>query len=477
MKKYNQPILLLSLVLTGTLVLHSCGGNSGNGAYEGADHTTGEAAGHHDHSSNSAVAIRESLGENEVMMTGQQMETMGITLDSSRMQALANQVKVFGEVVLPPDHRATLSVVMDGIVKEIRVMEGDFVETGEILARIEHPAVADLQREYLEAAIRDTFLLQELERQERLRADSVNAEKTLQEVSSDYHSNKAHRRGLERKLAQLNLDPKSMVTGSVSGSYPLLAPISGYVGAVQVNTGMHVSASKGLLEITDNRQSYIDMAVYEQDFGSVETGQSVRYHLTGDPGKYWEGKVIRKSHRFNREARTARVHASMPETAGKELLPGMAVTAYIGTGGNEVRSLPETAFVLEQGRDYLFVLVRKETPGTEQGSHAHREEPGGSDPAHATRRESHDHKEHVHGQEPDDHARHSSASHEHDSPDKSYYIFRRVEVKKTISAGALSGFKVLRTEIPGNTFFVVDNAQVVQAELKRGTGGGHAHAH
>ena len=442
MKKYNQPILLLSLVLTGTLVLHSCGGNSGNGAYEGADHTTGEAAGHHDHSSNSAVAIRESLGENEVMMTGQQMETMGITLDSSRMQALANQVKVFGEVVLPPDHRATLSVVMDGIVKEIRVMEGDFVETGEILARIEHPAVADLQREYLEAAIRDTFLLQELERQERLRADSVNAEKTLQEVSSDYHSNKAHRRGLERKLAQLNLDPESMVTGSVSGSYPLRAPISGYVGAVQVNTGMHVSASKGLLEITDNRQSYIDMAVYEQDFGSVKTGQSVRYHLTGDPGRYWEGKVIRKSRRFDRESRTARVHASMPETAGEELLPGMAVKAYIGTGGNEVRSLPEAAFVLEQGRNYLFVLARKGTLETEQG---------GSEAHHA--------------------------AHEHDSPDKSYYIFRRVEVKKTINAGALSGFKVLRTELPGNALFVVDNAQVVHAELKRGSGGGHAHAH
>ncbi len=475
MKKYNQPILLLSLVLISTLVLHSCGGDSGNGAYEVDDHTTGEAAGHHDHPPNSAAAVRESLGEHEVMITGEQIKNMDITLDSSRMQALANQVKVFGEVVLPPAHKATLSVVMGGIVKEIRVMEGDFAEAGEILARIEHPAVADLQRDYLEAAIRDTFLLQELERQERLRADSVNAEKTLQEISADYHSNKAHRRSLERKLAQLNLDPETLVTGSVSGSYPLIAPISGYVGEVKVNTGVHVSASKGLLEISDNRQSHIDLAVYEKDFGRVESGQPIRYHLTGDPVKYWKGKVIRKSRRFDRKARTARVHASMTETEGEELLPGMAVTAYIGTGGNDVRSLPEAAFVLEQGRNYLFVLVRKGTLETEQGSEAHHEEPGGSEAGHASGRESRDHEEETQVYEKDDHAAHSPADHEHSG--KSYYIFRRVEVEKTISAGALSGFEILRTELPGNSFFVVDNAQVVHAELKRGTGGGHAHSH
>ncbi len=477
MKKYKQSILFLSMVFIIVLLLNACGGDSGRDAHEGHDHAKEEGSGDHEHPVHSEASIRESLGEHEVMITGQQVKTMGITLDSSRRQALANQVKVFGEVALPPAHRATLSAVMDGIVRDISVMEGDFVKAGEILARIEHPAVADLQREYMEAAIRDTFLLQELERQERLRADSVNAEKTLQEVSADYHSNKAHLHSLERKLAQLNLDPKSMMSGSITGTYPLPAPISGYVGPVNVNSGMHVTASKGLLEITDNRQSYIDMAVYEKEFGSVEPGQSVRYHLTGDPGRSWEGEVIRKSRRFDRESRTARVHASMPASAGEELLPGMAVTAYIGTGGNEVRSLPETAFVLEQGRDYLFVLVGKETHGTEQGSQAHREEPGGSDIAHETGRESHDHKEHVHGHEPGDHAMHSSASHEHAGVDTLYYIFRRVEVKKTINAGALSGFKVLQTELPGNALFVVDNAQVVQAELKRGTGGGHAHAH
>ena len=455
------------MAMSGMLFLASCGSPGGD-AHDGHDHASGEAENVHDHGAHGADALRASLGDNEVLITGRQMEAVGITLQHSSRQELAHPVKAFGEVVLPPAHRATLGVVMDGIVEEIRVMEGDYVRAGQLLARITHPAIADLQRDYLETAIRDTFLLRELKRQQRLRADSVNAARTLQKISADYQANLAHRRTLERKLEQLSLQPASLSIGDVSGSYPLLAPISGYVGEVSVNMGLHVTARSSLLEIADHRNAHIDLAVYEKDFGKVAPQQTVRFHVPGEPRMYWEGRVINKSRRFDPEERTARVHVSMPEAAVKDLLPGMAVTAFIGTGGQKVRALPETAFVLHEGRDYVFVLQRK---ALSDEPHAHEGE------EHEAGKERHHDEEGGHDHSGD--AGHGTEGHAsvHGKTGMHNYIFRRVEVKKTVEAGMLAGFEVLREELPEESYFVVGNAQTVQSEMMRGKGGGHAHSH
>jgi cobalt-zinc-cadmium efflux system membrane fusion protein len=173
--KYKTIIfaLLFGMALYGC----SSNGNSSeqqNAAeeHEGHNHeaaTTGEVH-------NEALsATEEKSAENEVVITGKQMEGAGIQLGKIREQQLSNLVKSFGELVLAPSDEATVSALVGGIIDDIRVMEGDYVRKGEAIARIVHPDIVNMQQDYLDARSQNEYMEAEYLRQKRLLEDSVNA--------------------------------------------------------------------------------------------------------------------------------------------------------------------------------------------------------------------------------------------------------------------------------------------------------------
>jgi cobalt-zinc-cadmium efflux system membrane fusion protein len=356
---------------------------------------------------------------------------------------------------LPPEAEASVTPFIGGVIRNIQVLEGDPVRKGEVLARIEHPDVADLQQNYLEALNRHKYLESEYSRQKRLLRDSVNAARTVQKLESDYKNNLARLQTLQEKLRLIHIDPAGVSSGKVTSSYPVQAPITGTVASVFVNTGAHLAEQKEIFHIADNRQVHLDLDVYEKDVRKINPGQRVTFNLTNNPFRLpLKGEVLKKSTRFDEESRTALVHAAI--TGEKEsLLPGMGVTAYIQSGENLVWTLPASAIVTEGGKDYVFRLI--------SGAGQHKDEHSGHH--HEDEDTDHDHENEESGHE-----------HESDHEEASYYVFERVEVTTGMSQGNL-------TEItfPGSDFrearFAVGNAQALLSEMKSGSGGGHGHAH
>src|SRR6056297_3911744 len=82
-----------------------------------------------DHANSGALHEQKAaLQENEVLVTARQMETVEISLGTLIRQSLSHRVKSFGQIALSPSDEATISAVMGGIIRDIGVMEGDFVE-------------------------------------------------------------------------------------------------------------------------------------------------------------------------------------------------------------------------------------------------------------------------------------------------------------------------------------------------------------
>ena len=417
---------------------------------------------------------KANLSENEVLITERQMEGAGIELGAITRQQLSKVVKSFGEIALAPSDEATVSALIGGIIRNIRVIEGDFVRRGQVIARIVHPDIVDMQENYLDTRNQDEYLKVEYQRQKRLLEDSINAKKTVQNARAAYQSNLARLQSLKKKLQLIHIDPENLNPENIRNGYPVKAPISGHVAEVEINTGSHITPQQPLFHITANEKAHIDLKVYEQDLSKVAPGQPLTFNLANSPvSQPMEGEVMKTAKRFDSNERTALVHARIKDMKDM-LLPGMSVVAYIQTGDKNQNTLPEGAFVLDQGKDYVFRLKRK-------GELNNQHDDGKKEHAHQEQEASQGekaHHEHTTKEPPSDQS--GYAAHEHHTneqgEDISFFVFEKVMVDKGITQGGFTSFTIEKQNFH-SARFVISNAQALLSEMKKGGGGHSGHAH
>ena len=93
----------------------------------------------------------EEEGEEGVVeLTTQQIETIGLETKTLEKRNLGNNIKVTGNLELFPQDMANISPFVGGNVRSIKVIEGDKVRKGEVLAYLEHPDIISMQQEYQE---------------------------------------------------------------------------------------------------------------------------------------------------------------------------------------------------------------------------------------------------------------------------------------------------------------------------------------
>ncbi|WP_082179614.1 efflux RND transporter periplasmic adaptor subunit [Anaerophaga thermohalophila] len=416
-----------------------------------------EQSGHeaHNHARGSLMAIREELSENQVLVTSTQMKSVDIKLGRPSKEHLSDVIKAFGSIALPPAHESSVSPFIGGVVKDISVIEGDYVHEGDVLAHIEHPDVVDLQKDYLDAFNNHEFLKKEFARQSRLFRDSVNSARTVQKMESEYKNNLTRLQSLKQKLRMINIDPGRVNAENLRGSYPLKAPASGIVTEVMVNNGVPVSGNQELFHIADNEKAHLDMAVYEKDLARIEPGQRMTFNLANGqlPGPFY-GTILKKSGRFDEKSRTALVHAEI-EDKNDVLLPGMAVVAHIQIGDDEVLALPEEAVVSDQGKEYVFRLI---------DDHQSDERLRNND------RQDHESLANEHGHEAGEHQHGDVTAHQ------DHCIFERIVVNSGVSEGGLVEV-IFADSAVQNEWFAVENAAALLSEMKKGAAGHHGHAH
>ena len=64
---------------------------------------------------------------------------------------LANEMVLNGTFVLSPQRQASVTLSIDGIVKNTSLLPGMYVRKGELLATLENPEFINLQQNYLDA--------------------------------------------------------------------------------------------------------------------------------------------------------------------------------------------------------------------------------------------------------------------------------------------------------------------------------------
>jgi cobalt-zinc-cadmium efflux system membrane fusion protein len=289
-------------------------------------------------------------------ITSEQMEAVGIELGTIEQHNLTSVVKATGQLTVSPQSRAVVNALVGGVIRRINVIAGQQVAKGQVVAAIENPEFIRLQQEYLTSKDNIVYLRQEYERQKTLQEADAGIGKVYQQAAANYAAEQSKLRTLEAQLMQIHINPSQVSKGRLIAQVPVLAPISGTVGKINLAVGTYTDASSPLMEITNNSTMYCELQVFEKDIANVRTGQQVTFSLTNQNDTKFSGQVYGINKSLDTGVRAATVHAKINNIAPLNLIAGQYVTALIETGKQSVSAVPKDAIVKANDKTYIFVF-------------------------------------------------------------------------------------------------------------------------
>jgi len=309
----------------------------------------------------------ETLPENTVVLTPEQITNAGIETGLVQKRPLNSELKVNGLVDVPPQNIVSVSFPLGGYLKNTKLLPGVHVNKGEVIAIMEDQALIQLQQDYLVARARLAYNEKEFERQKMLNENKVNADKIYQQAQADFTAQKVLVKGYDEKLRLIGINPSNLSEQNISRSVPVYSPINGFVSKVNINIGKYVNPSDVLFELINPDDIHAALTVFEKDLGKIRPKQRVMVTFVDDPATEYECEVLLVTKNVD-DNRSALVHCHF-EKQPKQLLPGMFLNATIRINEAEVTAVPEEAvvrygngqFVLEETGKGMFQLQAVET--------------------------------------------------------------------------------------------------------------------
>jgi len=314
---------------------------------------------HNDHNNKSNESHKDEENPNILTLQLKQLDVMNIELNTIKQINLGATLKVNGQLELPPQKMASVSTIIGGRVQSVSVIEGDKVRKGQVIARLSNPEFITMQRNYLSAKSKISFLEKDYQRKKELLKDGITSSMSYQQAEAAYLEGKSAVNASKTTLQLIGVSVTALESGQIASSIPIIAPIKGYIQNVEINIGKYVSPEQEMFEIVDNEHLHIGLKIFEKDIEKAKVGQKITFSLTTRPDKIYEAKIFALGKAFDVETRAVKVHAKI--IANHEgLLTGMFVEARIVMASNEVNALPEEAFVSENGLDYIFIQREKD---------------------------------------------------------------------------------------------------------------------
>lgn len=258
-------------------------------------------------------------------------------------------VDLSGSGSVEAQRSVTVSAEVAARVVELLVEQGDPVERGELLLRLDDRDI----RHRIEAARASvsseqlSLARQDYQRKERLFEDGAVVRSVYEQAKSQYltleaayRSTQATISGLEEQLAKTRLS----------------APIAGVVTRIVVAAGEVVAPGSPLLILENTERMLVRLELADRDFVKVRLGQPAEATAAAFPGRVFRGEVSRLGSAADPVTRTFEVEARL-YNPDRVLRPGLIVTLRIVLGREPGLVVPAEAVVEEHnGRGEVFAV-------------------------------------------------------------------------------------------------------------------------
>jgi membrane fusion protein, heavy metal efflux system len=355
MSKRLVLLLLASLSLAAT----SCGG-ANTSAAEG----TQKPSERHTNQDEVVLPAAEPLSNmiaTQVLKPRQEQETLPVT----------------GRIALADNRTWRVGVLVTGRVEALYAGLGDYVQKGQVLARVHSHEVHDARAQY-QTALSEVNRLQaaaalaqrNYERMQTLlslKAASVQqTEQARQELVSAQAALKEGQIEVERERIHLedNLGiPADRPDGDHSDEadlVPVSAPGSGYILKKNVSAGATVEPTTDLFVIGDLSEVWMLASVRQENLAELHLGEAVDVTLAGLPNERFKGHIGNLGQELDPTTRAMQVRIVLNNSENR-LKPEMLATAEIPVGAlKSTLIVPADAIQQVDGRNVVFVQTAPE---------------------------------------------------------------------------------------------------------------------
>lgn len=267
----------------------------------------------------------ESEGRREVTLSEEGFQNARIETVRAARQRLVRALAFTGEVTFHPDRVAAVGPQVAARVVRLAAGVGDRVTRGQILATLDSTASAQARGAHTVARARRDAAGVTLARQERLRAEGINATRDVDEARANLRAAEAELASAQGALTALRLG-----SGASGATVVLRSPIAGVVVARDAIVGQPVEATATLFTVADPTEVWVVLRAYERDLGRIAVGAPVAVTTTAYPGRTFPGRAAYVGATLDERTRTVPVRVEVPNADGA-LRPGMFVRAELAT--------------------------------------------------------------------------------------------------------------------------------------------------
>ena len=243
---------------------------------------------------------------------------------------------------LSAEESVTLSATVTEIIADINFRDGEQVDEGQLLIRLEDAeeqaqlrASQALRDERRNASLRATQLQ---DRNLAARADVEDSQSRLRQAEADIQA-------IEARLT----------------NYRLLAPFSGRVGFRNISVGTLVTPGMDLVTLDKLDVMKLDFSVPEVFLGRLSPGLMLNTSTAAYPDDVFSGEIATIGTRVDPVTRSVNVRAELDNTDGR-LRPGMLMQVIVQQRVRNSVVIPEAA--IEPSGDRHSVMLIEQSDGT-----------------------------------------------------------------------------------------------------------------
>jgi membrane fusion protein (multidrug efflux system) len=286
----------------------------------------------------SALAALNACSKGDKAAAAAKTETM--VVGPENISVAANGSIMTGPSIsgtLEPDREAVLRAQVSGSVLQTYADQGQAVNTGTVLARIDATGIQDAYTSaragLVSARNAADVAAKDLARNETLLAAGAIAER---DIDQSRRASIAAHAALEDANSRLASAEKAYRSTTVT------APFSGVVSERPVSAGDVVQPGTALFTVVDPSSMRLEASVPAEQLASIRIGVPVNFTVSGYPGRQFVGRITRINPTADPTTRQVRIYVSIPNE-GRSLVGGLFANGRMSTATKMGLVVPQSA--------------------------------------------------------------------------------------------------------------------------------------
>jgi len=316
-----------------------------------------------------------------VKISADAVKSADIQVITVEKKAASSELPSIAEI-RPDENRVFhINPAIPGRIVEDRVLLGDVIKQGQVVAVLQNVEVAKVNAEFIhqlhqnevdvrQAKTKLSLAKKNLDREQKLLEEGISPRKDYLQAESDYQLAQSELEGLQEHTVHIKSEAKALLGayGSRLGSIhsekintnsPLISPRPGIVTKKNVTLGDMVNPEETLYEVADLNRVWLDITLYPQNIEQVKLGQKVSFTSDALPDQTFTGTInyLQPVAMETSQTFIARAFLDNPKLL---LKPGVLGQATIQTGTHAPQPFVPEMAVQRYGKEAFVFKVKKD---------------------------------------------------------------------------------------------------------------------